>query len=97
MAASVAATACRKVHFNLINQASLKWFSCIAGFRHECGSSLLFEEQGGERMSIAAGSLNQAQGLRIAAHIYAAEAGDYFSLDEYVAVISGSGHRVPLP
>lgn len=97
----VAATACRKVNFTLINHTSLKWFSCIAGFRrgfcHECGSSLFFEEQGGERMSIAAGSLDQTQGLRIAAHIYAAEAGDYYSLDGRVPVLPGGGHTVPLP
>ncbi|MNF24435.1 Glutathione-dependent formaldehyde-activating enzyme [compost metagenome] len=97
----VAATACRKVNFTLTNQASLKWFSCIAGFRRgfcqECGSSLFFEEQDGERMSIAAGSLDRPQGLRIAAHIYAAEAGDYYSLDERVPVLPGGGHSIPLP
>ncbi|WP_324732755.1 GFA family protein [Pseudomonas paeninsulae] len=97
----VAATACRKAHFTLINQASLKWFSCIAGFRRsfccECGSSLFFEEQGDERISIAAGSLDQAQGLKIAAHIYTAEAGDYYSLDDRASVFPGGGHTVPLP
>lgn len=97
----VAATACRKVNFTLINQASLRWFSCIAGFRRgfccECGSSLFFEEEGGERMSIAAGSLDQAQGLKIAAHIYAAEAGAYYSLADGVPVLPGDGHTVPLP
>jgi hypothetical protein len=97
----VAATACRKANFTLINHASLKWFSCIAGFRRgfcrECGSSLFFEEQGGERMSIAAGSLDQAQGLRIAAHIHAAEAGDYYSLDGRAPVSPGGGHNVRLP
>lgn len=48
-------------------------------------------------MSIAAGSLDWPQGLRIAAHIYAAEAGDYYSLDERVPVLPGGGHRIPLP
>lgn len=97
----VAATACRKSNFKLTSHRTLKWHSSIPGFRRgfccECGSSLFFEEELGERMSIAAGTLDQPQGLTIAAHIYAAEAGDYYTIDASVPVSAGGDHNVGLP
>lgn len=48
-------------------------------------------------MSIAAGTLDQPQGLTIAAHIYAAEAGDYYTIDASVPVSVGGDHNVVLP
>jgi hypothetical protein len=67
------------------------------GFCVECGSSLFFEEEGGERVSIAAGSLDEPQGLRIVAHIFASEAGDYYPIDNSVPVSAGGEHCVALP
>ena len=97
----VAATACRKVHFSLVKQSTLKWFTAVPGFRRgfcsQCGASLFFEEVGGERMSIAAGSLDQPQGLRIAAQLYTSEAGDYYALDPDVPASSHGEHNVKLP
>src|ERR1700710_420475 len=69
----VAATACRRQAFTLLKTESLKWYVAVPGFRRvfwgEGGSSLFFEEEGGERVSIAAGSLDKPQGLKMAAHI----------------------------
>jgi adhesin HecA-like repeat protein len=97
----VAATACRKKYFTLDKQDTLRWFSAVPGFRrgfcNACGSSLFFEEEGGERMSIAAGSLDNPQGLRIAAHIFTAEAGDYYTIDKNVARSADHAHEVKLP
>lgn len=97
----VAATACRRAHFSLTKQASLQWFSAVEGFRrgfcNQCGSSLFFEETGGERVSIAAGTLDAPQGLHIAAHIYVAEAGDYYALDDGVPQSQDGAHQVRLP
>lgn len=97
----VAATACRRPAFNLLNGATLKWYVAVPGFRRgfcsECGSSLFFEEEGGERVSIAAGSLDQPQGLTIAAHIFASEAGDYYEIDPGVPVSQRGDHKVGLP
>jgi hypothetical protein len=54
----VAATACRRGAFALMKSETLKWYVAKSGFRRgfcsECGSSLFFEENGGERVSIAA-------------------------------------------
>ncbi len=97
----VAATACRRVHFRLLQQDSLQWYSAVPGFRRGfcniCGSSLFFEETGKERVSIAAGSLDQPQGLKIAAHIFTAEAGDYYAIEAGVPASPQGGHAVPLP
>ena len=97
----VAATACRRSNFELLSQQTLAWYSAVEGFQRgfcsRCGSSLFFEETSGERMSIAAGSLDLPQGLRIEAHIYTAEAGDYYAIDADVPQSRGSDHAVQLP
>jgi hypothetical protein len=67
------------------------------GFCSECGSSLFFEEDGGERVSIAAGTLDKPHGLKIGAHIFASEAGDYYTIEPSVPVLPRGGHNVPLP
>ncbi len=97
----VAATACRKKYFSLEKQETLHWFSSVAGFRrgfcNACGSSLFFEEESGERISIAAGSLDHPQGLRIEAHIFTSEAGDYYRIDDGAAQSPLGEHYVTLP
>jgi len=97
----VAATACRRGAFRLVKQATLKWYVAVPGFRRgfcgECGSSLFFEEVGGERVSIAAGSLDEPQGLKTVAHIFASEAGDYYQIDASVPVSQRGEHSVALP
>jgi hypothetical protein len=97
----VAATACRRAHFALLRQDSLQWYSAVPGYRrgfcNVCGSSLFFEEVGGERVSIAAGSLDAPQGLHIAAQIYTAEAGDYYHLEPGVPASPDRTHHVALP
>jgi hypothetical protein len=97
----VAATACRRHAFNLSKGETLKWYVAVPGYRRgfcsECGSSLFFEEEGGERVSIAAGSLDEPQGLAIAAHLFASEAGDYYEIDTAVPISQRGDHDVALP
>src|ERR1700730_16538190 len=97
----VTATACRRSAFTLVNSATLKWYVAVPGYRRgfcgECGSCLFFEEVGGERVSISAGSLDESQGLKIVAHIFASEAGDYYTIDNSVPVSAGGEHCVALP
>jgi hypothetical protein len=97
----VAATACRRSVFSLPKSDTLKWFVAVPGFRRgfcsECGSSLFFEEVGGERVSIAAGTLDEPQGLKVAHHIFVAEAGYYYCLEPGVPKSADGTHNVPLP
>jgi hypothetical protein len=84
-----------------VKGGSLKWYVAVPGFRRgfcsECGSSLFFEEEDGQRVSIAAGSLDEPQGLTIAAHLFASEAGDYYKIDALVPVSQKGDHNVALP
>lgn len=97
----VAATACRREYFTLLCEDGLQWYSAVPGYRRGfcrlCGSSLFFEETGGPRVSIAAGSLDAPQGLKLAAHIFTAEAGDYYSLDPDTPSAPDGSHQVRLP
>jgi|SRR5277367_4408635 len=97
----VAATACRKSNFHLLSAETLAWYSFVPGLRRgfckNCGASLFFEDINGERLSIAAGTLDLPQGLRIAAHIYAAEKGDYYSITDDVPIAADGYHNVALP
>lgn len=97
----VAATACRRPAFKLVKGETLKWYVAVPGFRRgfcsECGSSLFFEEETGERISIAAGSLDKPRGLKIAAHIFAREAGEYYEIDPRAPVSQDGDHDVALP
>ncbi len=52
------------------------------GFCAECGSSLFWQAAGAQRISIAAGSLDPPTGLRVAAHIYTHDAGDWDELPD---------------
>jgi hypothetical protein len=97
----VAATACRRANFELVKSDGLKWYVAVPGFRRgfcgDCGSALFFEEIGGERVSISAGSLDEPHGLTFAAHIFASEKGDYYEIDGSAPVSAKGGHNVKLP
>ncbi|MFK7734185.1 MAG: GFA family protein [Pseudomonadales bacterium] len=101
----VAATAVRRDRFTFDRDESLVWFAAVEGFRRgfcqQCGSSLFFEEVNGDRISIAAGSLDDASGLSIAAHIFTDEAASYYELPKNpnaFPVCSPDGqHNIRLP
>jgi hypothetical protein len=52
------------------------------GFCGRCGSSLFWDPPGRATISIAAGTLDPPTGLRVAAHWYASQAGDYYELPD---------------
>ena len=87
--------------FRLMQQDGLRWYRSSAdsrrGFCGKCGSVLFFATDGDEKISIAAGSLDGPTGLHTAAHIFVADKGDYYSLDENVAQHPQGGDRVPMP
>jgi hypothetical protein len=77
-------TAVERAGFRLIEQRGLKWYTVSAtvrrGFCGECGSSLLWDEDGLPRMAICAGTIDAPTGLESKAHIYVASKGDYYTL-----------------
>jgi hypothetical protein len=52
------------------------------GFCGECGSSLFWDPPGRRTVSIAAGTLDRAAGLRVASHWYVSQAGEYYELPD---------------
>jgi hypothetical protein len=72
--------------FRLTEQRGLKWYAQSArvrrGFCGECGSSLLWDEDGDEKMGIAVGTFDAPTGLRPKAHIYLGSKGDYYDVPD---------------
>jgi hypothetical protein len=52
------------------------------GFCGECGSSLFWHAPGRERISIAAGCLDEPTGIATTGQIWVDSSGDYYQLDE---------------
>ena len=72
--------------FRLVVERGLRWWAASPtvrrGFCGECGSSLLWDEQGVSHMSVCAGALDAPTGLRPKAHIYVGSKGDYYPLPD---------------
>jgi hypothetical protein len=64
------------------------------GFCRACGSSLFWQAAGADRISIAAGALDEPTGLRVVAHVYTSHVPDYYTLpddgSERFPTLSGS-------
>ena len=77
-------TAVVREGFRLVEERGLKWYvvneTVRRGFCGECGSSLLWDEEGEPRMSICAGTMDAPTGLTSKAHIYVGSKGDYYPL-----------------
>lgn len=88
-----AATSVPLDRFHLTSADGLAWFSASArarrGFCNRCGSSLFWQPEGGDTISIAAGSLDGPTGLQTTCHWYMAEAGDYYSITDGLPQVPG--------
>ena len=75
---------------SLTESRGLAWFTSSSfarrGFCRECGSSLFWERDGHDMISITAGSLDAPTGLRTALQIFAKDKGDYYELDRATPV-----------
>ena len=68
-----------------ITKGEIKWFRSSdfakRGFCPECGSALFWDD-GGDQVSINAGTLDQPTGLQLGAHIFVADKPDYYEIDD---------------
>jgi hypothetical protein len=82
----MAATSANLADFRLLGETTLRWYRASArarrGFCASCGSTLFWQADGAAQISIAAGTLDGATGLRIEGHIYCADRGDYYSIPD---------------
>ena len=73
---------------------SVTWFASSPearrGFCGVCGSTLFWERLGGDRISISAGTLDGATGLRMRGHIFVADKGDYYAIADGLPQAGGA-------
>lgn len=82
----LAATGTEHQYFRLTKDGGLKWYHASEdarrGFCGVCGATLFWEALGADRIAIAAGTLDGDAGVRLTAHIFVADKGDYYELDD---------------
>jgi hypothetical protein len=86
---AAAYTSCAHADLVLTAAGGLRWYDAdgrARGFCQGCGASLFWRAREDDTTSIAAGTLDPPTGLRTIAHIYTADAGDYYE-------IAGGGER----
>lgn len=81
-------TAVNKSDLELISAQSLRWYhdkspDTYRGYCDQCGASLFWDARDGHnRISIAAGSLDDSSDLKTIGHIYVSEAASYYQIDD---------------
>ena len=72
-----------------------RWYrssdSAERGFCAKCGSSLFWRHDGSPQVWVNAGSLDGPTGLRLAAHIFTAEKGDYYEIADSLPQYQNEG------
>ena len=72
--------------FRLTEDRGLAWYESSAqarrGFCNICGASLFYAPSDNSRMAMSAGSLDEPTGITTELHLFTADAGDYYSLDD---------------
>jgi hypothetical protein len=79
----------------LTGNQHLRWYVSSSearrGFCSQCGSSLFWERTGAEAVSISAGLLDAPTGLRERHHIFVADKGDCYDIDDNLPRYPASG------
>lgn len=79
---------------------NLTWYAASdfarRGFCSRCGSALFWKRNGASVTSFLAGSLDQPSGLAGEAHIFVADKGDYYEIDDGLPQFSRSRPDVPV-
>ena len=87
-------TAINKENLILTEERGLKWYQSSGharrGFCKECGASLFWESLNKGHICIAAGTLDKPTDLTSVRHIFVADAGDYYHLDDELEKFPGS-------
>ena len=81
-------TSVDKSDLTLLTQLSLQWYhdqspNTYRGFCGTCGASLFWDAaDSSNRMSVAAGTLQNGHGLKTIGHIYVSEAAEYYQIED---------------
>jgi|SRR5579863_2569189 len=97
----MAATAAWQRDFRLLAASELRWYassdSARRAFCGRCGSTLFWQANGRDYLSIAAGTLDGATGLESACHIHVADKGDYYSIGDGLPQHADGSFSVSIP
>ena len=81
-------TSVRRSDLEMLSCATLQWYhdrspDTWRGFCNRCGASLFWDAgDGGGKLAVAAGSLDHSAGLKTIGHVFVAEAGHYYAIDD---------------
>ena len=91
-------TATRPGALVLIESEGLRWYRSSAtarrGFCEICGSSLFWEPDSGDRVSIAAGTLDLPTRLETVVHVFVEDAGDYYEIGDGLPQRADGDHGI---
>jgi hypothetical protein len=97
----MAATAARHADFRLVADGGLKWYTSSEaarrGFCARCGSTLFWQGAGRDYLAIAAGTLDDSGGLKVAHHIFVADKGGYYDIEAGVPQSRDGTFSVAIP
>ncbi len=95
-----AATATAPGNLIILCDKGLKWYrsSSVAqrGFCANCGSTLFWKPDSGDRISIYAGTIDGQSGLTLGSHIFVEEKGDYYEIEDGKAQYATSGANLSI-
>ena len=93
----VAASAAHPEDLVITKDGGLQWYegtkSIRRGFCKKCGSTLFFDHGRDYPTGIAAGSLERSSDVRISAHIWTEEKGDYYDIDDQAPQFTSAAWR----
>ena len=95
-----AATSVRPEDIKFLDSAGLAWYRSSAsaqrGLCRECGSTLFWKPDIGDRVSIFVGTVDGAIDLPLSAHIYLVEKGTYYEISDHAAQYLTAGADLSL-
>jgi hypothetical protein len=79
-------TSAVSANLTLTSAGTLAWYrsspSAERGFCRVCGSNLFWRPDGEGRVAITAGTLDGPTGIKLMEHIFVADKGDYYSIND---------------
>ena len=82
----VAAATAKRDCVTIEGEENLTWYSASPGtgrgFCRTCGSHLFWKQEGWDGLSINLGALEGETGLSLSHHIFCADKGDYYEIDD---------------
>jgi hypothetical protein len=97
----VAATATLRGNLEIVGADALRWYRASPeanrAFCATCGSTLFWQSDSADFTSIYAGSLDKGADLKLAAHIFVADKGDYYEIADGLPLFEGHSQGINVP